>query len=102
MTEWEPIKMFRCVQDPMIGPKPKQAFMLPDLPGWEAWFHVPSGTIYVVTSYGRRHLVGTGNWSGIELFKEGEHGPTQNHPGETAKEDAKKSSKPKLSSITVE
>ena len=66
----EKIKMFRCVQDPMIGPKPKQAFMLPDLPGWEAEFYTSSGTISVKTSYGRRHLVGPGNWSSIELYPE--------------------------------
>jgi len=70
LLEWERIKMFRCVSDPMIGPKPRNAFMMPDLGGWEAWFHVPSGSIYVVTDKGRRHLVGTGNWSSIELYND--------------------------------
>jgi hypothetical protein len=68
-----PIRMFRCVQDPMIGPKPRNAFMIPDLPNWEALFHVPSGTIYVKTDKNRLHSIGTGNWSAIEFFNEPEN-----------------------------
>lgn len=73
LGEWERVLMFRCVQDPMIGPKPKNAFMLPDLPDWEAWLHVASGTIHVKvpTQNGpRRHVVSMGNWASIELYKE--------------------------------
>lgn len=70
IKEWEKVLMFRCIQDPMIGPKPRNAFMLPDLPDWEAWLHIPSGTVHVKTSHGRRHVVGMGNWSSIELEKE--------------------------------
>lgn len=77
IQEWEKVMMFRCVQDPMIGPKPRNAFMLPDLPDWEAWLHTASGTIFVKTSHGRRHVVGMGNWSSIELYKEDPNGKIQ-------------------------
>ena len=70
LGEWERVKMFRTVQDPMVGPKPRQAFMLPDLPDWEAWYHTASGAVYVKTDKGRRHIIGTGNLSSIELEKE--------------------------------
>lgn len=73
--EWSKIKMFRCVTDPMVGPKPRQAFMLPDLPGWEAYLHAPSGTIHVQTDKGRRHVIGMGNWSSIELIQDDEQKP---------------------------
>lgn len=68
------VKMFRCVQDPMIGPKPRNAFMLPDLLGWEAWLH-PSGNIYITainSSTGNKsyHVVGMGNWSSIQLYED--------------------------------
>lgn len=69
----------------MIGPKPKNAFMLPDLPDWTAWLHVPSGTIHVTTSHKRRHVVGMGNWSSLELYKEEEDGKIQNTPGKRIK-----------------
>lgn len=70
ISEWEKVRMFRCVQDPQIGPKSKNAFMVPDLPGWEAWYHTASGAVYVKTDTGRRFIVGTGNLSNIELEKE--------------------------------
>jgi hypothetical protein len=81
MTEWQKIKMFRCVQDPMVGPKPRNAFMLPELPDWTAYLHVPSGTIHVTTDKGRQHVIGMGNWSSIELYKESEGGQTQDFTG---------------------
>lgn len=72
LKDLEPVRMFRCVQDPMIGPRPRQAFMLPDLPDWQAWLHIQSGTIYVITNLGKRHAVGAGNWSSIEFYPETE------------------------------
>lgn len=81
LSPFESVKMFRCVADPMIGPKPKLAFMLPDSPGWEAWFNTESGYIYVKTDTGRRHLVPTGNLASIELFKEEEVGKVQDITG---------------------
>ena len=76
LETWTRVKMFRCVTDPMIGPKPKQAFMLPDLPGWDAVLHIPSGIIYVKTDKNRHHVVGMGNWASIELYPP-EEIPTQ-------------------------
>lgn len=70
LEKFERVKMFRCVADPMIGPKPRQAFMIPDNPGWEAWFNAENGYVYVKTETGRRHVVPTGNLASIELFKE--------------------------------
>ena len=84
LEKLERVMMFRCVQDPMVGPKPKNAFMLPDLPGWEAWFNTENGYVYVKTDKGRRHVIPTGNLSSIELFKEEEIGKTQD-TGRTTK-----------------
>lgn len=81
VRDWEKVMMFRCVQDPMIGPKPRNAFMIPDLPGWEAWFHIQSGAVHVKTDKGRRHLVPTGNLASIELFKEEPIGEIKDQAG---------------------
>ena len=85
-----PVRMFRCVQDPMIGPKPRNAFMLPDLPDWAAWYNAQTGSVYVKTDKGRRHVIPTGNLSSIELFKEEEHGKVEDIAGKRSKANVKK------------
>lgn len=86
INEWEKVMMFRCVQDPMIGPTSKNAFMVRDLPDWEAWLHTSSGLVYVKTNTGRRHVVGAGNLQGIELYKqEPNDGTTQDISGKRRK-----------------
>lgn len=96
MNEWIKVKMFRTVQDPMIGPKPRQAFMIPDNPGWEAYFHIPSGSVHVKvpTPNGSRiHIVTTGNLNGIETFGE-DYGPFQDATTERAETEAKEKRSP--------
>lgn len=84
--EWTTVRMFRCVQDPMIGPKPKQAFMLSDLPGWNAYYHIPSGTLHCKTSFNDIiHIVGAGNLNKVEAL-EGDYGPFQDRRDENEKE----------------
>ncbi len=94
--EWTKVKMFRTVQDPMIGPKPKQAFMMPDSPGWEAWYHIQSGTVHVkvpiqATPGYRMHIVGPGNLNAIETYGD-LYGPFQDQ-GRTTTETIETKSK---------
>lgn len=81
LEKFERVMMFRCVADPMIGPKPRQAYMLPDLPGWEAWFNTESGYVYVKTQTGDRNVIPTGNLSSVKLFKEEDLGKVQDLAG---------------------
>ncbi len=96
---FEKVLMFRCVQDPMVGPKPRNAFMLPDLPGWEAWYHLQTSSVHVTTDKGRRHVIPTGNLSSVELFKEETHGTIQDAAGagsQTIEAQRKKPGRPRL------
>lgn len=92
LNEFEPVKMFRTVVDVSLDPKPKQAHMIPDLPGWEAWYHVPSGSVYVKTGSGRRAIITTGNLAFIELFKEDIVGQIQDTRGAGKKKNDEKKS----------
>jgi len=88
-SEWVKVIMFRCVQSPDIGPKPRQAHFIPDNPGWEAYYHVPSGTVHVKTAYNSRiHIIGAGNLNKVEL--EGDYGPFQDQSGARAEENETK------------
>lgn len=103
LNDLERVLMFRCVQDPMIGPKPRNAFMLTEKenPGWEAWFNNQTGSVYVkvpTPSGIRRHIIPTGNLASIELCKEEENGKIQNATGERPEESPKtnKGGRPRL------
>lgn len=64
---WMKVKMFRCVADPMVGSKPRNAFMLPDLPDWEAYKNMNNGEIWIKTDKSRVHVIPVGNLSSVEM-----------------------------------
>lgn len=50
------VEMFRCAYDPMIGPKPRQAFVPSDL-GWRAYVNDNETGVVIITDKGQRHFV---------------------------------------------
>lgn len=61
-----PIEMFRTHYDPMIGPTPKQAFMLKDM---HAKAFVTDIGVHVVLDNGNEHVVPYANVESIRLVK---------------------------------
>ena len=63
------IQMARFVKDPMIGVKPKQAFMFSNSEhnGWEAYMTEHEG-VYIKTDKGAEHYVGAGNIESIRFY----------------------------------
>lgn len=98
MSDYVKVKMFRSVTDLSIDVKARKAHMIRDLPGWEAWFHLPTGSVHVKTGAGRFGIVGIGNLEFIEL-EDGNYGPFQDKTGEgeeTKEQEKRRPGRPKL------
>lgn len=83
------VAMFRTVKDPMIGPKPRQAFVPPDY-GWECYMTEGEG-LYIKTDKGDEHFIGAGNIESVRFVREGYHatefGSIRRGPGRPKKEE---------------
>ncbi len=63
------VAMFRCQIDPMLGPKPRNAFM-PDDMGWEARISEEGSGIVIKMKDGQEHFVFGANIQSVRLVKE--------------------------------
>lgn len=60
------IQMFRCHLDPMIGPKPRNAFVPSDM-GAEAWINDEASGVLIKLKDGAEHFVFAANVQSIKL-----------------------------------
>lgn len=81
VKEFEKVRMFRCVKDPMIPgvQKPRQAFLVSDLRDAEVYYQTKTGNLWVhCHDLKRTVIIGVGNIEMVEIEYRGkEDGPVQ-------------------------
>lgn len=76
-TAGRKVMMFRCQIDPMIGPKPKNAFLIDERSGMKARINEEATGVIVTLENGQEHFVFGANIQSVRLAPQELEEPTQ-------------------------